>query len=55
MKIAVSGAAGRMGALVVDTIRKAPDLELGGVFDPSASEGAVTSFPDLNSEKISSE
>lgn len=45
MKVAVSGAAGRMGTLVVETIRTAPDLELGGVFDPSAAEGAGIS-PD---------
>jgi 4-hydroxy-tetrahydrodipicolinate reductase len=38
MKVAVSGAAGRMGTLAVETIRTAPDLELGGVFDPSAAE-----------------
>lgn len=45
MKVAVSGAAGRMGTLVVETIRTAPDLELGGVFDPSAAEGTGIS-PD---------
>ena len=43
MKVAVSGAAGRMGALVVEAIREAPDLELGGVFDPSATEGTGVS------------
>lgn len=43
MKVAVSGAAGRMGALVVETIQVVPDLELGGVFDPSAAEGTGVS------------
>ena len=48
MKVAVSGAAGRMGALVVEAIREAPDLELGGVFDPSATEGTgVSTDPEV--------
>ncbi len=48
MKVAVSGAAGRMGALVVETIREAPDLELGGVFDPSAAEGTgISTDPEV--------
>ena len=48
MKVAVSGAAGRMGALVVEAIREAPDLDLGGVFDPSAGGSAgVSSDPEV--------
>ncbi|NNC40446.1 MAG: 4-hydroxy-tetrahydrodipicolinate reductase [Acidimicrobiia bacterium] len=48
MKVAVSGAAGRMGTLVVETIRTAPDLELGGVFDPSAAEGTgISTDPEV--------
>jgi 4-hydroxy-tetrahydrodipicolinate reductase len=36
MKVAVSGAGGRMGGLVAETIRSAPDLELGGLYDSKA-------------------
>ena len=48
MKVAVSGAAGRMGALVIESIREAPDLDLGGVFDPSAGGSAgVSTDPEV--------
>ncbi len=39
MRVAVSGAAGRMGAMVVAAVEGAPDLELGGLYDPSGGKG----------------
>lgn len=44
MRVAVSGAAGRMGRLVARAVAEANDLELVGLYDPSASEkiGGVT-------------
>ena len=39
MRVAVSGAGGRMGSLVAEAVRSASDLELGGLFDSQASSG----------------
>ncbi len=40
--VGVSGAAGRMGALVCDAVRAADDLELGHAYDPSGGDGIST-------------
>ena len=37
MIVAVSGAAGRMGSLVAQTIADAPDIDLGPMYDPRAA------------------
>lgn len=48
MKVAVSGAAGRMGALVVEAVRNATDLDLAGLFDPSADGGnGISADPEV--------
>ena len=48
MKVAVSGAAGQMGALVVEALRNATDLELAGLFDPSADgSNDVSADPEV--------
>lgn len=39
--VAVSGAAGRMGRLVVTTITADPDLELGPLYDPGDSSAVI--------------
>lgn len=44
MRVAVSGAAGRMGSLVAETVDGVPDLELHGCFDPVGS-GSVAGVP----------
>ncbi len=41
MIVAVSGAGGRMGSLVAETVAAAPDLELGPLFDPLNAGAAV--------------
>jgi 4-hydroxy-tetrahydrodipicolinate reductase len=47
--VAVSGAAGRMGRLVVATIAADPELELGPLYDPAASgEGGEIERADPN-------
>lgn len=48
MRVAVSGAGGRMGSLVVEAIRSAPDLELGGLYDtePMPDQG-VSKDPEV--------
>jgi 4-hydroxy-tetrahydrodipicolinate reductase len=46
MIVGVSGAAGRMGSLVVDAIRAAEDLELGPLYDPGHSGGDFADDPD---------
>ncbi|MDF1595613.1 MAG: 4-hydroxy-tetrahydrodipicolinate reductase [Acidimicrobiia bacterium] len=47
MKVAVSGAAGRMGSLVAAAVREADDLDLGWLFDPSADRGdGVSADPE---------
>ncbi len=37
MKIAVAGASGRMGRMLVEAIAKAPDAELAGALDVAGS------------------
>lgn len=37
MRVAVSGAAGQMGRVVVDAVAEAPDLDLVALFDPPAA------------------
>lgn len=41
MIVAVSGAAGRMGSLVAQTIADAPDMDLGPMYDPRAAGSSV--------------
>lgn len=40
-QVAVSGAAGRMGRLVAETVAAAADLSLGGLYDPNGSGQVV--------------
>lgn len=48
MRVAVSGAAGRMGSLVADAVRGADDLELAGLFDPlTDGSGGVSADPEV--------
>jgi 4-hydroxy-tetrahydrodipicolinate reductase len=42
MKIAVAGASGRMGRMLIEAIRKAPDAELAGALDVAAAPGLGT-------------
>ena len=44
MIVAVSGAAGRMGSLVAQTIADAPDMALGPMYDPRAAGSSVAGF-----------
>ncbi len=51
-RIAVSGAAGRMGRLVAETVAGRPGLELGGLFDPGGpgvdvAVGIVSDDPEV--------
>ena len=39
LKIAVAGASGRMGRMLIEAIRKAPDAELAGALDVAAAPG----------------
>lgn len=41
MIVAVSGAGGRMGSLVAETVAAAPDLELGPLYDPLRAGASV--------------
>ena len=41
IKVGVSGAAGRMGRLVAETVAGRDDLEISGLYDPGGSSGVV--------------
>lgn len=45
IRVAVSGAGGRMGRLVCETVTAADDLELAVAYDPLAPEGLVAGLP----------
>ena len=45
MRVAVSGAAGRMGRMAAATIAEHADLELAGAYDPAAAAEAVAGVP----------
>ncbi len=46
MRVAVSGAAGRMGRLVARAVEAAADLEIGGRYDPHG-QGEVSADPEV--------
>ncbi|MFQ5947481.1 MAG: 4-hydroxy-tetrahydrodipicolinate reductase [Acidimicrobiia bacterium] len=49
IRVAVSGAAGRMGRLVAETVIEAPDLELAALYDPS-HQGTVVAGLDVSAD-----
>ncbi len=44
-RVAVSGAAGRMGRMTAETVAAAADLDLSGAFDPAAAGEVVAGVP----------
>ena len=45
IRVGVSGAAGRMGRIVAETVAGQPDLELHGMYDPVGQDLAVAGMP----------
>ena len=48
IRVAVTGACGRMGSLIVENVKKAPDMELVAAFDRNICNDAVTDASQLS-------